>query len=127
VTDTLSSNGRGPARLSTEIIRFSGLLFRRPGATKQISPATKPFFAFRADIRKQPLAIRLPTKRRGPPAPSGDSQMRTISFILALGFVLAGPSIAGTSDNSLPGIGTFSYNGSPVTVPAAQPLVVAAK
>jgi hypothetical protein len=53
--------------------------------------------------------------------------MRTISFILAFGFVLAGPSIAGTSDNSLPGIGTFSYNGSPVTVSAAQPFVVAAK
>jgi hypothetical protein len=53
--------------------------------------------------------------------------MRTISFILALGFVLAGPSIAGTSDNGLPGIGTFSYNGSPVTASAAQPFVVAAK
>ena len=40
--------------------------------------------------------------------------MRTISFILAFAFVLAGPSMAGSSDNSLPGIGTFSYNGSPV-------------
>ena len=52
--------------------------------------------------------------------------MRTISFILAFGFVLAGPSIAGWSDKGVPGIGTFSYNGSPVTVPA-QPIVVAAK
>ena len=39
--------------------------------------------------------------------------MRTISFILAFAFILAGPSMAGSSDGSLPGIGTFSYNGSP--------------
>ena len=41
--------------------------------------------------------------------------MRTLSFILAFAFVLAGPSLAGSSDNSLPGIGTFAYNGSPIT------------
>ena len=39
--------------------------------------------------------------------------MRTISFILAFAFILAGPSIAGSYDGSLPGIGTFSYSGSP--------------
>lgn len=50
--------------------------------------------------------------------------MRTISFILAFAFVMAGPSMAGTSDNGLPGIGTFSYNGSPVVT--AAPIVVAA-
>ena len=50
--------------------------------------------------------------------------MRTISFILAFAFVLAGPSMAGTSDGGLPGIGTFSYNGSPVQAPA--PMVMAA-
>ena len=52
--------------------------------------------------------------------------MRTISFILAFAFILAGPSMAGSSDQGLPGIGTFSYNGSPVTVSAPQPIVVAA-
>jgi hypothetical protein len=57
---------------------------------------------------------------------TGDSQMRTISFILAFAFVLAGPSMAGSTDNSLPGIGTFSYNGSPVTIQAPQSIVVAA-
>src|SRR6266436_5934972 len=56
------------------------------------------------------------TKRRATPAlRTGDSQMRTFSFILAFAFVLA-PSVAGLSD-SLPGIGTFAYNGSPVTSP----------
>lgn len=52
--------------------------------------------------------------------------MRTISFILAFAFILAGPSMAGSSDG-LPGIGTFSYNGSPVTASTPQPMLVAAK
>jgi hypothetical protein len=49
--------------------------------------------------------------------------MRTISFILAFAFILAGPSMAGSSDRGLPGIGTFSYNGSPV---APAPMMIAA-
>ena len=53
--------------------------------------------------------------------------MRTLSFILAFAFVLAGPSISGSSDSSLPGIGTFAYNGSPIGTVAAQSLVVAAR
>jgi hypothetical protein len=56
---------------------------------------------------------------------TGDSQMRTLTFILAFGFVLAGPSIAGLADSGLPGIGSFFYTGSPVVVPAA--IVVAAR
>ena len=50
--------------------------------------------------------------------------MRTFSFILAFAFIMAGPSIAGSSDQGLPGVGTFSYNGSPMT-PVA-PVVMAA-
>jgi len=42
------------------------------------------------------------------------SPMRTRSFILAFVFLLAGPSWAGFADPGLPGIGTFSYNGSAV-------------
>jgi hypothetical protein len=53
--------------------------------------------------------------------------MRTFSFILALAFVLAGPSIAGSPDGDLPGVGTFAYNGSPVTVFTPQAMVVAAR
>ena len=52
--------------------------------------------------------------------------MRTASFILAFAFDLAGPSMAGSSDG-LPGIGTFSYNGSPVSDTGPQTLVVAAR
>ena len=52
--------------------------------------------------------------------------MRTISFLLAFAFVLAGPSMAGVSDRGLPGIGTFSYSGFPVVPAAPQTIVVAA-
>ena len=52
--------------------------------------------------------------------------MRTISFILGFAFILAGPSMAGSSDQG-PGIGTFAYNGSPVTVSAPMPMLVAAR
>ena len=57
----------------------------------------------------------------------GDTSMRTLSFILAFGFVLAGSSFAGAPDGNLPGIGTFQYSGSPVITPAPQPIVVAAR
>jgi hypothetical protein len=50
--------------------------------------------------------------------------MRSISFMLAVAFVLIGSSLAGSSDNGLPGVGTFSYNGSPIVTSA--PMVVAA-
>ena len=51
--------------------------------------------------------------------------MRTLSFILAFAFILAGPSMAGSSDRSLPGVGTFAYSGAPIAAP--QALVVAAR
>lgn len=53
--------------------------------------------------------------------------MRTLSFILAFAFVLAGPSIAGSSDSSLPGTGTFAYSGAPIATSAPHAFVVAAR
>jgi hypothetical protein len=53
--------------------------------------------------------------------------MRALSFILAFAFVLAGPSIAGSLDNNLPGIGTFAYNGSPTVTAAPHSIVVAVR
>jgi len=52
--------------------------------------------------------------------------MRILSFILGFAFVLAGPSMAGSSENTLPGIGTFAYSG-PVTASAPQSIVVAVR
>jgi hypothetical protein len=53
--------------------------------------------------------------------------MRTLSFLLAFGFVLAGPSLAGSSDKDLPGIGTFAYGGSPISASSPVAMVVAAR
>ena len=47
--------------------------------------------------------------------------MRMTSFILALAFILCGPSMAGPSDSSLPGAGTFAF-----TAVSAGPAVPAA-
>ncbi|MCG6204421.1 hypothetical protein LPW26_07230 [Rhodopseudomonas sp. HC1] len=35
--------------------------------------------------------------------------MRTLSLILACAFLVSGASMAGSSEGSLPGIGTFTY------------------
>lgn len=52
--------------------------------------------------------------------------MRSLSFLLALAFVVAGSSLAGPSDGGLPGIGTFVYGGLS-TVTAAPAIVVATR
>ena len=43
--------------------------------------------------------------------------MRALSCIIALAFVLTGPSLAGSADRDMPGVGTFTYCGSPVVTP----------
>ena len=83
---------------------------------------------FEAELRKRRMVINTPTKRRiAPTGKTGDRQMKSLSFILAVAFVLAGPTLAGSSDADLPGIGTFSYDGSPIVTSAPQAVVVAAR
>ncbi len=53
--------------------------------------------------------------------------MRALTFMLAFAFVLVGASMAGSQDSGLPGIGTFAYNGSPVTASAPQAIVIAVR
>jgi hypothetical protein len=65
------------------------------------------------------------TRRQAPQGKTGERQMPTISLLLAFVFVLAGSTMAGAPDGSLPGIGTFSYNGSPI--PMSAPIVVATR
>jgi hypothetical protein len=48
-----------------------------------------------------------------------ETPMRALSYVIALILLLTGPSLAGTPDGDLPGIGTFTYNGSPVPNQAA--------
>jgi hypothetical protein len=49
--------------------------------------------------------------------------MRPFSYVIALVLLLGGPSLAGSADRDLPGIGTFSYNGSPIVAPAPSVMV----
>ena len=110
-----------------EIIGFSKELFRPVRATKQFCCAAKPFFAFGVEVLKRRMVIKLATRSGGKPVDRpGDSQMRTLSFIIAFAFVIAGSSMAGSVDN-LPGIGTFAYTGSPVVPLASNPFIVAAR
>ncbi len=51
--------------------------------------------------------------------------MRSLTFMLACTFVLAGSSMAGSVQGSLPGIGTFAYGGPAIAVPAPSAMVVA--
>jgi len=46
--------------------------------------------------------------------------MRALSYIIALVFVLTGPSLAGSADGDLPGVGTFAYCGSPIVMPVPE-------
>ena len=55
----------------------------------------------------------------------GDGQMRTLGFMIACAFVLAGSTAADSTQGALPGVGSFTYNGSPVAAPLA--MVVAAR
>ena len=53
--------------------------------------------------------------------------MRTLSFLLALAFVLAAPSMAGSWDSKLPGIGTFAYSGPPGATSMPSAIVLATR
>jgi len=102
----------------------------RPGGRHEtILRPDETIFRFRADIRKHRMVIDRTTKTAGSAGSkaTGDSQMRTLSFFLAFALVLAGPSIAGSLDVGLPGIGTFAYNGSPIATSAPQATVVAVR
>ena len=46
--------------------------------------------------------------------------MRALSYMIALVLVLTGPSLAGSANRDLPGIGTFTYCGSPIPAPAPE-------
>ena len=48
--------------------------------------------------------------------------MRALSYVIALVFLLTGPSLAGSADGDLPSVGTFAYCGSPIVMPAPEML-----
>jgi hypothetical protein len=111
---------------------MKSLNFRRTVSSARgeetIPPRDETIFRFGAELRKHRMVINGATKRRtAPPRTTGDGQMRTPSFILAFAFVLAGASLAGSADSSLPGVGTFAYTGSPTATTAPYTIVVATR
>jgi hypothetical protein len=111
-----------------DVIELLRDLFRPASGDETILPRDETVSRFGAEMRKQPLVISFTAKTAGSVGiQNGDSHMRTLSFILALAFVVAGSSLAGSSEAGLPGIGTFAYNGSPIAASAAQAIVVAAR
>ena len=110
-----------------DVIELSQRIVSSGRRDETILPRDETVSRFGAEMRKQPLVISLTAKTAGAGIQNGDSHMRTLSFILALAFVVAGSSLAGSSEAGLPGIGTFAYNGSPIAVSAAQAIVVAAR
>ncbi len=53
--------------------------------------------------------------------------MQTLTVILAFAFMLICPALAGNSDSGRSGIGTFAYNGSPISASVSQPMIVATR
>jgi RNA polymerase sigma-70 factor (ECF subfamily) len=71
---------RPPEHTGTEITHISVELFRRGPRDETIRPATKPFSAFRADIRKRSLTINFPNE-----APqSGEFWERVMPNVIAI-------------------------------------------
>jgi len=92
------------------------------------SPRDETIFRFRRRTPETPHGYQGTNNNGGKPvATTGDGQMRTLSIFLAFAFVLAGPSMAGSVDNGLPGVGTFAYTGSHIVTSAPQAVVVAAR
>ena len=94
-----------------------------------ILPCDETISCFGADIRKRRDGYQSGNKTAEAPAaetrrPSNAEP--SASFLPWLSCWL-GPSMAGSSDSGLPGIGTFAYNGSPMAVSAPQPMVVAGR
>jgi hypothetical protein len=113
--------------ISLQSLRFRRL-FHSGRGDETILMGDETISCFAADIRKQRMVINPATERRAAPAAKpGDSQMQTLSFILAFAFMVVWPALAGNSDAGRPGIGTFAYSGSPIAVSAPQAIVVAAR
>jgi hypothetical protein len=88
-------------------------MFRQTVPTKQFFQAKKPFSVSEQTSGNSHWLSSYQRTAHSAVTWNRRQPMRTISFILGFAFILAGPLIAGSSDGSLPGVGTFSYNSSP--------------
>jgi hypothetical protein len=102
-------------------------VFRRPGSDETILAGHETIFRFSRKHPETAIGYQFINDMAGNAAHPGDRQMRSFNFILTVACFLLGPSLAGSPDGGLQGVGTFSYNGSPVMADAPQLTVVAAR
>jgi hypothetical protein len=93
---------------------------------KHFSLMTKPFFRA-AQRGGNNIPVQTLTKRRTAATQPETPSMRALSLILAAALVVAGSSVAGSSESGLPGVGTFAYAGSALTPAAPEIVVLAAR
>jgi hypothetical protein len=81
----------------------------------------KSFFAWHAELQKPPMVIRRhPPRLTSAGQGTGDRKtMHAVSVLLALAFVIASSTMAGSVPSDLPGVGTFAYTGSPIAASGA--------
>jgi len=107
--------------------KLHGVPLMRPGrcfgSWPGFSFASGPFSTERLKTRR---SASNPNARQGVSRPDGEwrRRMRALSYIIALAFVLTGPSLAGSDDRDMPGVGTFIYCGSPVVTIAPDSVAV---
>jgi hypothetical protein len=102
-----------------------GECFIAPSPAKHISDPTKPFPAAKQPAGNVAWLSNCPTNGASAPTLSGDHPMRTISFILAFTLVLAGPTMSGPTDSTVPGAGTFTYDAAPALATVVAGLTLA--
>jgi hypothetical protein len=114
-------------RQAIGIYRLQPRIISSQGRRRNNSPGHETIFSFSRRIPETRDGYQATNNSGGQrrTGKSGEKSMRTVSFILAFVFVIAGSSMAGSAESALPGVGTFSYNGTPV-VPS-QTLIVAVR
>jgi hypothetical protein len=111
---------------------------RQRGTNKEVARSSaesaRPIFRFKARLAFAARAVlffaqgtvKNPPRRVEPEGSCGRltcdgdwrNRMRALSYLIALAFVLTGPSLAGSADRDMPGVGTFTYCGSPIMTPS---------
>jgi hypothetical protein len=87
-------------------------MFLRDVLTKQFGWVTKPFSASAQTAGNNAKVSNCQQTAHAARIETETLMMRVTSFLLTLAFILGGPSMADPSDSNLPGVGTFSWNGS---------------
>jgi hypothetical protein len=93
-------------------------LFRPAGSNETQSPADETILRLAWRGAETAAGYQLPHDAAHG-AGHGRCMMRFASLILAVAFLFAGPSLAGSTGGGLPHTGSFAFNGAPVALVVA--------